>query len=50
MLYNIHDTCGVQLLDMCRRLDALEESGLTDPVEKKEVVILRLLMSVSLIF
>ena len=41
-------TCHIQLLDMCRRLDALESTGFTDILEEAEVATLRVLMSVSL--
>lgn len=43
-LYNF---VTIQLLDMCRRLDAMEVNGFSDPLEGAEVATLRVLMSVS---
>ena len=42
-------TLPLQLLDMCRRLDAMETTGFADPLEAAEVATLRVLMSVSLL-
>ena len=42
-----HATSFAQLLDMCRRMDAMETNGFSGPDEEKEVALLRVLMSVS---
>ena len=47
-LYYCNIVYIMQLLDMCRCLDAMEANGFTDRLEEAEVATLRVLMSVSL--